>query len=342
LAKLEASGNRAGWDARTSVESNQSIVNFPAVAEIRHAAPHGVIGFEARLGTQARVVLAQCPSTREPVMDVSSIVLLVVVGVAVLTVALFVGKAWGKQAPSPNSPVSDGTTRQFLTLSIFLVSALGILALAVTTISLTGDAAERKENVRLVFAAVIPLLASWVGTVIAYYYSRENLAAATNSVTLLAKVGAQKLDGIPVTQKMITKDKIDTKPLSELEKLALKDVLAFLHAKSRQRLPVFDAKDSIKYIMHESMINRFITEQVMAGKAAGVITFNDLVADPVSSKTFVNSFALVPKSATLADAKQRLESMNGAEDVFVTENGKPDEAVIGWLTDNMLSDEAKL
>jgi hypothetical protein len=261
--------------------------------------------------------------------------------VALVGAVLYAGHYWGRQTSAGNT-LSDGTTRQFLTLSIFGVSALGILALAIATILGATAEADRKENVRLVFAAIVPLLASWVGTVIAYYYSRENLAAATNSVTQLAKVGAQKLESIPVTQKMIPRGKIDTKPLAELEAAKLKDVLAFLHGKQRQRLPVFDARDCIKYMIHESFINRFLAQQVIAGKNADDLTFKELVSDAALSKAFEGGFALVQKSANLADAKQRLEAKTGVEDVFVTETGKLEEPVLGWLTDNLLSDEAKL
>lgn len=259
---------------------------------------------------------------------------------AAAALLIYGGKYWGHQA-AHGSTLTDGATRQYLTLSIFLVSAGGILALAITTIR-TASGADQKENVRLVFAAIIPLLASWVGTVIAYYYSRENLAAATNSVTQLAKVGVQKLESTPVVQKMIARDKIDTKPLAELEATKLKDVLAFLHTKARQRLPVFDAKDCIKYIIHESFINRFVAQQLIAGKKVDDLTFKELVGDPALLKTFEGGFALVPRAANLADAKQRLEAKTGAEDVFVTETGKLEEPVLGWLTDNLLSDEAKL
>lgn len=170
----------------------------------------------------------------------------------------------------------------------------------------------------------------------------RNLAAATNSVTQLAKVGVQKLESTPVAQKMIPRDKIDTKPLTELEGLKVKEVLDFLHAKERQRLPVFDVKDCVKYIIHESFINRFLAQQVMAGKKADELTFKELVSDAALLKVFEGGFALVQKSANLADAKQRLEAKTGAEDVFVTETGRLEEPVLGWLTDNLLSDEAKL
>lgn len=104
-------------------------------------------------------------------LSAAEITLIVIVTVGLAAAILLAGKYWGRQASAGN-PLTDGTTRQFLTLSIFLVSAGGILALAITTIR-TASGEDQKENVRLVFAAIIPLLASWVGTVIAYYYSRE-------------------------------------------------------------------------------------------------------------------------------------------------------------------------
>ena len=49
-----------------------------------------------------------------------------------------------------------------------------------------------------------------------------------------------------------------------------------------------------------------------------------------------DSFATIPETATLADAKSALEGMRGREDVFVTRTGARDEAVLGWLTDNAI------
>src|SRR5712691_1865567 len=57
------------------------------------------------------------------------------------------------------------------------------------------------EAAKYVFAAVLPLLGTWVGTVLAHYFQKENLAAATQSISDLASkvAGTDKLQSILVT-----------------------------------------------------------------------------------------------------------------------------------------------
>src|SRR5262245_33908665 len=91
---------------------------------------------------------------------------------------------------------SDTSTRKWLAVGIVGASIAVIGAISTVAIVLSND---RAGTSRLVFAAVLPLLGTWVGTVLAFYFARENLEAATETARVLSGIGT----GTPVTRVMI-------------------------------------------------------------------------------------------------------------------------------------------
>jgi hypothetical protein len=57
---------------------------------------------------------------------------------------------------------------------------------------------------------------------------------------------------------------------------------------------------------------------------------------------FEESFAFVGQNASLADAKLVMENTPHCLDVFVTANGTKYEPIIGWLTNGIISENAKV
>ena len=53
------------------------------------------------------------------------------------------------------------------------------------------------------------------------------------------------------------------------------------------------------------------------------------------------SLGFVSVKATLGEAKATMEKTKNCQDVFVTENGKADEPIIGWLANTDISKHAK-
>jgi hypothetical protein len=197
-----------------------------------------------------------------------------------------------------------------------------------------------------VLGEILPLVASWVGTVIAYYFSRENLAAATSSVSTLAKgmVDLQRLASIPVKARMIPRSEIATLPTamtappSSLDKTLLKDITTSVAASKTPmtRLPIFQVDGSIEYLIHLSVLNEFLARSALAGASVAALTFADLLADPVVRTAANGSFGVVSGTSTLDRAKAVMDSKGHCEDVFVTEDGKASSPVIGWLTDDTI------
>lgn len=225
------------------------------------------------------------------------------------------------------------STADRLAIGVVALAGVILLALIICTMLLSDDPGGDSKDV---LNSVLPLIASWVGTVLAYYYSRENLQAATRSATELANsLGAsEKLKSLRARDTMIPYDRIEAMTVDD--DTPLRDIIEFLKRKGRQRLPIFDADRVVQYIVHLSTINDCIGQAALGNKAVQDLKFRDLVADPARRTLLTDSFATIPESATLADAKAALEQMRGREDVFVTRTGARGEPVLGWITDNAL------
>ena len=61
------------------------------------------------------------------------------------------------------------------------------------------------------------------------------------------------------------------------------------------------------------------------------LSLKDMVDDPVYLKKLM-AFVVVPPTANLAEVKRQMDSDPDCSDVFVTEDGKKDSKVIGWVT----------
>jgi hypothetical protein len=53
-------------------------------------------------------------------------------------------------------------------------------------------------------------------------------------------------------------------------------------------------------------------------------------------------YCFVKKTATLLDAKNAMDAMKECMDVFITENGKVEEPILGLITNNRLLEVAKV
>jgi len=111
------------------------------------------------------------------------------------------------------------------------------------------------------------------------------------------------------------------------------------------RIPILDDKGAVKYIIHQSMLYKFISERsIEPGKERVDIaasTLDDFIKYPGMLDQVGKSITFVPAKATVGDAKAQMEKTKNCQDVFVTENGKPEEPIIGWLPNTEISKHAR-
>jgi hypothetical protein len=153
--------------------------------------------------------------------------------VAALIAILAGGLAFGlrAQTKTPQTPQESsimsfveklfGDFTNVLAWLVIILAFIGIFLLCYVVLKPTTN----KDTTQYVFGAVLPLLGTWVGAVLAHYFQKENLAAATQSITDLASkvTGTDKLKSTPVKTVMIRPDRIDTLPDNLLGKAGRRD-----------------------------------------------------------------------------------------------------------------------
>ena len=228
----------------------------------------------------------------------------------------------------------------FVVLSIITVVALIMIGLPVIFNYSDTHAENAYQSIKDLFGIVLPLLGTWVGTILAFYFSQTNFEAATRSTIDLHqqfKSSEEKLKAIKITDEMISINQVSAKLVIEsgnTEKdYLLTDMLNILETSDkipRQRLPVLDDQEYIKYIVHRSLIDKFRSEKVSDPNVAN-FTLQDMVDNSVY-KTVLMAFGILPPTANLADAKHLIDNNTDCSDVFVTADGRQASKLQGWVT----------
>lgn len=230
----------------------------------------------------------------------------------------------------------------------FALYATLFLALAAMIIALGGDK-EKAAFAKDILSTVLPLFGTWVGTVMAFYFSRENFATAARETADLVRqlTPEQRLQGIGVGDAMLSMTAADTTQLvlasdAEAAKLnLLTDVIANLLDKFRRnRLPVVDAAGKPLYVIHRSMIDGFLVKSALAGKTLATLTLKDLLDAP-DLKAVAMAFTTLARDARLIAAKQAMDGNPNCSDVFVTTDGTRATAAIGWITNVMVREKSQ-
>jgi hypothetical protein len=111
------------------------------------------------------------------------------------------------------------------------------------------------------------------------------------------------------------------------------------------RIPILGDKDIGKYVIHQSLFYKFIAEksfEPQSGFQFDTATLEDFLNHPTMRDAVQKTIAFVGQGQTLADAKLRMDEVEGCQDVFVTESGKAGEPVVGWLTNVGIAKHARV
>ena len=231
--------------------------------------------------------------------------------------------------------------RAWLAIAIIVFSVVGIAATSLFAVIYAADD-ERDETTRLVFSAMLPLFGTWVGTVLAFYFARENLQAATRSVTASTENALRLVRSFapetPVQEAMIPLTRIDTHKLApggDARAVKLSDLYTAMEAKNRHRIPILTANDVVLYIVHDSTIDKLAASTQEDPRTFGK-TIGDLLTD-ASLLVLIEAMGFVPSHATVGEARLEMGRIPNCNDVFVTAAGKRDEPILGWLTNTDLA-----
>jgi hypothetical protein len=241
----------------------------------------------------------------------------------------------------PRQEKEPAAVRDYIAIGITIVSIVGVLALAWACVS-SGN-----KDAQTILTTVLPVIGTWVGTVLAFYFSKESLDAATRSVAMMAShlTPAEKLKQILAKDKVITKDQMFFKTTPE-DSIKLLDTLDELEkTKKGDRIPVLDARDQPKYVVHRSSIDQFLTAKArqLSPPDLKTLTLQSLLNDSADLKKMLqNSFVTLNENATLQDVKAAMDAAADAQDAFITKNGNANEPILGWITNNIIADNSRV
>lgn len=228
------------------------------------------------------------------------------------------------------APLNDADRRYRLARMIIVASILSIGTASGLAIGLASD---RGQTTQLVFSAVLPVLGTWVGTVLAFYFARDNLQAATDSTLRLT---GRTDPRTPVTQVMVPRERMTARTLApggNPADLALTDLAGAMAAAAVKRVPILTATGAVAYLVHQSTLDSFA--QAHGSQLSG--TLADLVADPTLGPP-VKALGFVGPHAVVAEARAALRAVDQCNDVFVTTSGQSADPVLGWLTNTDLAE----
>jgi hypothetical protein len=216
---------------------------------------------------------------------------------------------------------------------------LGFGAFVVFALSVIGIIVS-KENTMTIFNIVLPVIATWVGTVLAFYFGKQNYEAASQQALAATKqVSTDDVGDKPVTAIMMPFKDIVCYIIPQGTKDDTGVMLSFVSDKITSiisRVPILNSDLSPKYMIHKKDIDDYNGRQTKRPDSAD--TLAKFIGEEKSSGIEFgenNRFVVVSSQTKVDDAKKRMDKAN-CKDIFVTENGNATEPLIGWIPDSKL------
>jgi hypothetical protein len=219
------------------------------------------------------------------------------------------------------------SSRHALAYSVLIFSTLAITSLAI--ISIVRDPEEAKD----IFNVVLPVFSSWVGTILAFYFGRENFESANEQVReLVGKLGPE--------ERVKSSVKSIMRPLNQMTFIKLDENLTENDMRISQirekfmgrvsRLPILGRKDQPKYMIHQSRIDQFLSSN--GEEDITLQLFLEAMHSEGLNFGLNSGFVIVSENTEIAIAKQKMEAFPECQDIFVTEDGKSDAPLVGWIS----------
>lgn len=228
------------------------------------------------------------------------------------------------------------TTRERLALWVVSGGLAAVVLLGVTAVVFAGVQKDTASAAQLILTTTLPVIGTWVGTVLAFYFAKENYeSAATQTRALLSGTLERPAREIAIPRSAI---ELITLPKSAgPETLTLALIRLRLDEIKRFRVPIFDEDGRARYVVHRQPLDTFIAD---SGGAADQLTLLDLLNSGAGAQV-QNSFAVIAESSTVADAKTAMEARPNCQDVFLSGTGRIEEPVSHWITNNEIQRASK-
>jgi len=303
---------------------------------------------EQRTVIQAKIKKLE---TLDTVGDAASLWWIGVVALVLVFIALIMAflHLWKDTSNSSKSDADDdGVARvrlaKLVTLGaiafIFSVSGLTLLFAGIKA-ALTPGTEDMKlffEIAKWILATVLPVVAAWVGGVMAYYFGKENFrAGAENAEKLvreLKQTPQQKLEALKASESGMEIDKaaVYRLPASvKLEKVKLTEIKkAFVKdGKTYERLPILDNEGCIQACLHMATLTKYTGGLTDADKDdEAKMMLGKLSWEPKQSFNTVSPMDNLIRVQTIINATKE------CKDVFVTADGTKSKRAERWITND--------
>ena len=243
--------------------------------------------------------------------------------------------------------------RRFWLSIIIVIASIGILVL-VTLLDFDENKGLSPETI---FTAIVGLVGSWVGAIIAFYYTKDNFESASrNTQNLVSQISKRSLDQILAKDTMIGLSQMNYLVLEEGKKESdykLKDLLD-KYFENFNRLPVFASNKFPRYVIHRSMIDKFLSRKLFNTGDEKVdpdkLSLQSMLEDKDYEK-MIKAFVTGSREDTLSTIKNRMDAIvieqsNNDKvyiaDAFITESGTAKSPVIGWITNVEINKKSKV
>lgn len=249
-----------------------------------------------------------------------------------------VDRAYGA-VPDASAAQARQLGRDRLARMVVFGSFLTLFLLVAALVGLTfSESPAMSEAAKNAFTAILPVLAGWVGTVLAFYFSAASQDASLDKV-LNQSVAGRVGSGALVSEKMIPFSSIkalqelnqDNRPQTiTVEKLSEAFNTELTTGVKATRL-IFVEAGVFKYMLHIGTFNAFVVKNG-GFDAAKVKTLADMLSDEETLRQISKLVVFVSAATTLGDAKLALDKVSGAQDIIVTGSGNSTGPMLGWLS----------
>jgi CBS domain-containing protein len=233
-----------------------------------------------------------------------------------------------------NTSVVAIPNRDKIAMVVIVLSLIILAVVCIIAVVMSNDTATAAKDV---LTMVLPVLATWIGTVIAFYFGRENFEAANDQVSKLVSQipGAEKVtETISSVMRALART-VHIKN-SKAGQLTVDEIEKKLDANKVPRLLIVNDDNHPMYVIHKSRIDGF-----KSGGGSSAATLDEFLADRKASLGIEfgegTGFVTVAKDVAIDKAKRIMEAAAGCQDIIVTEKGGANEPVLGWVSNTRLS-----
>jgi hypothetical protein len=236
---------------------------------------------------------------------------------------------------------------------IAFIITIGVVLLTIFICIYCLRLPDEKEGLDFIGKSLLPLWGTWIGTVLAFYFGKENFESASKSYqeTIKSLTTEEKFAKILAKDVMIPYNQIEKLEFEKDMGKKVSEILGLNNFKIYFRYAIFDTNHVLKHLIHKSTIYQYVTEMVEKSKGSKTGLDNTLqeFIDEISNspdekkrKDLLRASSFVSNKATLLDAKAAMDAVTECQNVFITENGNEAEPVLGLITNNIILEKARV